>query len=81
MIPKDGSIPAARWLPPSSERYPDKIFATQVIVNDNYILASANTAVPEHAVGKPRELRALYSFFDFRVKMEDKNTLWANAHL
>lgn len=59
----------------------DKIFATQVNVNDNYILASANTAVPEHAAGRPNELRALYSFFDFRVKMEDKNTLWANAHL
>ena len=59
----------------------DKIFATQLNINDNYLETPVMASFPDVLSGQINDLKAIYRVFDCKLKIEDKQVKWANARL
>jgi cell division protein FtsI (penicillin-binding protein 3) len=59
----------------------DKIFATQINVNDNFVPTSAMASLPDAMSGRLKDLKEIYSVFDCRLHIESKSMEWANARI
>jgi cell division protein FtsI (penicillin-binding protein 3) len=59
----------------------DKIFATQLNINDNYLQASVMQSLPNGFLGSIDDLKSVYKEFNAELVEEDEGGIWARARL
>ncbi len=59
----------------------DKIYATQIQINNNYLEKPLLASYPEVVTGQINDLQAIYSVFDCKLQLGDEKVEWANARL
>jgi cell division protein FtsI (penicillin-binding protein 3) len=59
----------------------DKIYATQLKLNDNYLNTPAMASLPDIMSGPIKDIKAIYSIFNCKLMFEDKDLQWANAKI
>ncbi len=59
----------------------DKIYATQINVNENYLHGATMTMLPDVVAGSVDDLRRIYSIFNCRFRLAEKGAQWATARV
>ncbi len=79
--PKGWVYTGSQVAAPVFKEIADKIFATQLNINDNYLEAPVMASYPDVLSGQINDLKAIYSVFDCKLQIDDKQSQWVNARI
>lgn len=79
--PKGWVYTGSQVAAPVFKEIADKIFATQLNINDNYLETPVMASFPDVLSGQMNDLKAIYSVFDCKLHVDDKQSQWVQARI
>ena len=77
--PKGGQFSGSQVAAPVFKEISDRIYATQINVNENYISQPVFASLPDHISGPLNEVKDIYNVFNSRLMMQEVTNTWVNA--